>query len=395
MAVIKRLTCSACQNVREVSQQVKTKDMQPCPKCGSKNRVYDDKWTVRLELIDEQGKRYRYNKAFSTLKSEAVTHEAEMKISKARGERQHKDVPYTFEMAALFFETWISSKVGDNGITKGTGNMYISRLNFHLKPYFKGMDIRFLTETDVEKYRSTRFTSIPTPKPASINREIATLKRMTSLLYRRRLIKHDPMDGIAMLKENNKREQVLTQTQVASMLAECDRIAYSPRLKKDFSVYPAHLKIAVLIALNTGLRIDGVLTLKWEEVDWDRREIKKVVKGGKEVRVPMSPVLHDALLAWRQGQNPVGVYVLPSPIIPDKPMLITSKFGFQRLCKSLGLDDFTFHQLRHTFATYFISHTKNINLCAQILGHSTTQMTQRYSHIVDGEAKAAMDTFTI
>ena len=395
MSVIKRLVCSSCKNVREVSQQVKPKDMQPCLVCGSKDRVYDAKWTVRLTLKDENGKPFRYNKAYSILKAEAVAHEALMKTSKARGDLQYKDVPYTFEMGAAFFETLLAAKMGDNTITDGTGKMYLSRLNFHLKPYFKGVDIRLLTETDVEKYRSIRFASTPTPKPASINREIATLKRMTSLLYKRRLIKHDPLDGIEMLKENNKREQVLTPNQIETMLTECDRIAWSPRLKKDFAVYPAHLKIAVLIALNTGLRIDGVLTLKWEEVDWDRREIKKIVKGGKEVRVPMSPTLHEALLAWRQGRNPVGVYILPSPVIPGKPMLITSKFGFQRLCKALGLDDFTFHQLRHTFATYFISHTKNINLCAQILGHSTTQMTQRYSHVIDGEAKAAMDTFTI
>ena len=372
------------------------KATKPCPKCGSLNRVYDAKWTVRVELLDVNGNKIRYNKAFSESKAEAVANEGKLKAGRYAGERVEgkKDI-FSFEDACLFFESWLTSKVGDKGITEGTGRMYSSRLNFHLKPYFKGVDVRKLTETDVEKYRAFRFSSTPKPKPASINREIATLKRMTSLLYKRRMIPTDPLDGIEMLKEDNRREQVLTPQQIEAMLEECDRIAWSPRLQKEFRVYPEHLTLAVLIALNTGLRIDGVLTLKWQEVALVERIITKRVKGSKLVRVPMNQKLYDVLIAWRDSRQTVGVYVIPSPKFPDRPMLITGNFGFKRMCRTLGLDDFTFHQLRHQFVTYFIQHTRDISLCSKIVGHSTTTMTERYSHLIEEKAKAAMETFTI
>ena len=395
MAVIKKLTCNSCHNAREVSVQLRPKDMTACPKCGSLDRTYDAKWTVYLLLVDENGGKYRYRKAWSELKSDAVLHEASMKLSKARGERQKKDTPYTFEMAASFFETWVASKLGEKLLSGGMAKSYVSRLSVHLKPYFKGADIRFLTETDVEAYRACRRGCIPVPAPASINREVATLKRMTSLLYKRKLIQHDPLDGIEMLKEDNVRDQVLTPAQLEAMVSECDRMAYCPRHKKEFRVYPEHLKVAVLIGLNTGLRIDGVLTLRWEEIDWTRGEIKKVVKGGRELRIPINPTLNRALLEWRGLQRVVKTYVIPSPKKDDAHMLITSNFGFKRLCAAVGIIDFTFHQLRHQFATYFIMHTKDINLCAKILGHSTTYITERYSHLVEGEAEKAMRTFTI
>jgi len=395
MAVIKKLTCNACAKVAEVDVQFKPKDIPPCPKCGSTDRTYGAKWIVYLSLIDETGATYRYRKSWSILKSDAIAHEAEMKVSKARGERQKKDVAYTFEMAAPFFETWVTSKLGEKLLSSGSAKSYISRLNVHLKPYFRGKDVRYLTETSIEEYRSHRRAAIPQPKPASINREVATLKRMTSLLYKRRLILHDPLDGIEMLPEDNLREEVLTPGQVEGMYQECDRIAYSSRLKKDFRVYPPHLKIAVLIGLNTGMRIDGVLTLKWSEIDWDRQEIKKVVKGGKERRIPITPLLGEQLTAWREEQAIIKTYVIPSPKKADSHILITSNFGFKRMCEAIGIMDFTFHQLRHQFATYFIAHTKDIHLCAKILGHSTTYMTERYGHLIEGEAEKAMKTFTI
>jgi integrase len=394
MSVTKVLKCK-CGCRREMSQQLKPKDIPPCPQCGALDRVYDEKWTVKLALVDEMGQKYRYNKAYSVLKAEAVAHEAELIAAKSRGDRQTKDCAFTFERGATFFEAWVTSKVGEKAITDGTGKMYLSRLRCHLTDYFKGVDLRYLTETDVEMYRKSRRESASKPKPASLNREVATLKRMTSILYKRRMIQADPLAGIEMLKEDNRREQVLTPEQITAMLDECDRIAFSPRLQKNYRVYPAHLKIAVLLALNTGLRIAGVLTLKWSELDWDNRSFRKIVKGGKEVMVPMTPVLHDTLREWQDGQDGNEIYILPSPRIKGQPMLITSKIGFQRMCRAIGLDDFTFHQLRHQFATYFIAATKNIPLCSKILGHSSVTMTERYSHLIESEARVAMDNFRI
>lgn len=391
MAVLKRLTCKDCGKVQEVDKQDRTPP--PCPKCGSKNREYGKKWIVYLMLKDEHGRPYRYYRAHSTLKAEATAHEAEKILERDRGHTHKRDVAVTFEVAVATFKTWADVKVEEKALAAGSHKSYMSRLNVHLAPYFKGWDVRKIDEMAVEKYRKERFSSTPKPTPATVNREVATLKRILSIAKKRKLIAANPLEGLELLDEDNKQERFLSPAEVQALLAECSRVAYSPRLKKDFAVHPAHLRIIVVIALNTGLRIDGVLTLRWDEVDAERQEIRKIVKGGKEVRIPMTPTLMEELKAWRKSQAVISPWVIPSPKKVSRPMLVTSNFGLARATEACGWDDVTMHTLRHTFATNFIMATKDIHTLAQILGHSSVYVTERYSHLLDDHKRDAMAQF--
>ena len=391
MAVLKRLTCKDCGKVQEVDKQDRTPP--PCPKCGGKNREYGKKWIVYLILKDDAGRPVRYYKAWSTLKSEAVAHEAELLLQRDRGHVHKKDVAVTFETAVATFKTWADVKLEEKALAEGSHKSYMSRLNVHLAPYFKGWDVRKIDEMAVEVYRKKRFAATPKPTTATVNREVATLKRILSIAKKRRLIAVNPLEGLELLDEDNKRERFLSPKEVQALLAECSRIAYSPRLKKDFAVHPAHLRIIVVLALNTGLRIDGVLTLRWSEVDAERQEIRKIVKGGREVRIPMTPLLMEELKAWRKSQAVISPWVIPSPKKPGSPMLVTSNYGLDRATKACGWDDVTMHTLRHTFATNFIMATKDIHTLAQMLGHSSVYVTERYAHLLDDHKRDAMAQF--
>ena len=186
---------------------------------------------------------------------------------------------------------------------------------------------------------------------------------------------------VELLRENNKRDRYLTENEITKLLKEC---APLPRLHT-----------LVMIALNTGLRRDGCLTLKWNEIDFKRNQISKVVKGGKTVFIPVTDEFKAFLLARRGNLlNPNG-YVTPSPRTPmaGACMARNSNFGFESACKRAGIKDFHFHDIRHTFATHFLARTKDIFTLSQILGHSTVTMTERYAHLLDDVRKEAMRQF--
>jgi integrase len=373
MAVFKRLVCVECKKV----QEVKTLERKPTPcTCGGK-REYGEKWIVSLPKKVVNGVEIpRYFKAYSTLKAEALTHEAEMK------NRQAPAIESTsFESLADFFTDWCKTKVAEGSLGKLSAKSYMSRLNFHLIPYFKSYDPAAIDEETVEKYRLMRLKAA---LPASVNREVSALKRMLSLAAKRKKIAVNPIAGLEMLKENNKRERVLTLVEIKRLLAECANIS-------------GRCRIASMLALNTGLRVHGCLTLKWSEVNFDGNYIEKKVKGETVVKIPMSPDLLIALKVWLAGPDtdPCG-YVIPSPRKDGAHMLVGSRFGFKSACIHAGLGaQFHFHDLRHTFATFFIRMTRDIHLTAKLLGHSTTYITERYAHLVDDQAETAMRGFSL
>jgi integrase len=67
--------------------------------------------------------------------------------------------------------------------------------------------------------------------------------------------------------------------------------------------------------------------------------------------------------------------------------------AFHTACKHAGIQDFTFHDLRRTFDTPFLNRTKDIHTLAQVMGHGTTYMTERYSHLLDEVKRDAMIAF--
>ena len=66
---------------------------------------------------------------------------------------------------------------------------------------------------------------------------------------------------------------------------------------------------------------------------------------------------------------------------PDGQMLQDVKKGFAGACKRAGIEDFPFHDLRHTCASYLVMQGANLKAVQRLLGHSDSKMTDRYSHL--------------
>lgn len=359
MAVFKKENCKACSwNKNESAPK---KEAGECPKCGGKT-YYSENWYMSFK---HNGKK--------TVKSigpqKRLAQDAYGKAKSDIRENRHFDkAPSTpWRKAVSQFEDWIEINVRPH-----TKRMYKNSLK-HLNPVFEDYTLDKIAPVMVEQYKNKRAAKV---KAASVNRELATIKRIFSLAEEWGLVELNFIRKVSLLEENNSRVRYLTNEEIKNLLTHC----------KEGKVH-----LAVQIALNTGLRKEGVMTLRWAEIDFERNMITKKVKGGKEVHIPLSASLRDALVNYRKSLKGLSPFVLPGRKLGQP--LKDIKISFHAALDKAGITDFRFHDLRHTFASHFIMKTKDIKALQEILGHSDIKMTMRYSHLMKEHLTAAMEIF--
>ncbi len=199
-------------------------------------------------------------------------------------------------------------------------------------------------------------------KPISkgtIDRELATLKAMFNMAIRDGMADVNPVKEVKFFREDNKKERILTPEEIQRLLAECN----------------GHLKPIVQIALNTAMRLREILYLKWNNVDFNRNIIVVTqTKSSKNRNVPMNDLVIEAL----QGIKRKSEYVFCDPKTGEP--YHTIKTTFSKALKRAELIGVRFHDLRHISATMMVMSGVDLATVKEILGHSSIEMTMRYTH---------------
>lgn len=139
-----------------------------------------------------------------------------------------------------------------------------------------------------------------------------------------------------------------------------------------------HLRPAIVASLYTGLRLRNVIDLDWSQVDMRRRMLtvrigKKRVPGGAPHSIPIAGPLLAALGAL--GPKDAGpVFTFEGE--PVKNM----RTAFRAACRRAGVENFRWHDMRHTAASWMIDQGVALDLVQKILGHSDIRLTLRYAH---------------
>ena len=178
----------------------------------------------------------------------------------------------------------------------------------------------------------------------------------------------NPAAKVKQFRTDNARTRFLEKEEIALLLAACDPEIYA----------------AVVCALMTGMRQAEVLGLRWENVDLANGIIYVLqTKSGKPREIPIASKLAAVLKATRKGDG--------GPIFP-----ITARSLHRHFVKALrvaGINDFRWHDLRHTFASHYIMRTNDLPATQNMLGHQSPRMTQRYAHLSQGYLKVGMQLF--
>lgn len=126
-----------------------------------------------------------------------------------------------------------------------------------------------------------------------------------------------------------------------------------------------HLRPIVVTALNTGLRLEEILKLKWEEVDF-KNQIVYVTnsKNGEQRQVPMNNTLTEALQGVKLGKPSPWVFCNDN----GQPYTRITR-SLERAKRKAGIEDFHFHDLRHTFASRLVMRGVDLVTVKELLGY--------------------------
>src|SRR4051794_20638671 len=110
-------------------------------------------------------------------------------------------------------------------------------------------------------------------------------------------------------------------------------------------------------------------------------------KGDKLAPIPMSAAVRELLWSL-QGAHKTRVFVRPS----GDPISISGlDTAFGRAMTKAGIEDFRFHDLRHTTATRLLRQEGNLRMVQKLLRHSDIATTARYAHVLDADLRNALD----
>ena len=178
-------------------------------------------------------------------------------------------------------------------------------------------------------------------------------------------IRETMLNEIRRVKQYRLNNQRLRYLETAE---ECERL---------IAACAEHLKPIVIIALNTGMRKEDILALRWSNVDMVNGIIKLVkTKSYKRRQIPINATRRETLFGLpRSGSEYVFTYYRSGT------RLMTIRHSFELAVQCAKIKDFTFHDLQHTIASHLVMAGVDLTTVKELLGHSTITMTMRYAHL--------------
>ncbi len=265
-----------------------------------------------------------------------------------------------YEDKKVFFETFSKQYLDYSKVNKSVATYERSeRLSVkQLVLAFGDNYLYDITPEMIEKFKAMRLETI---SPASVNRELACLKYMYTKAIEWKFVKTNPVKKVKLLKEPPGRLRYLKAEEVSALLNEC----------------ADHIKPIVIIALNTGMRKNEILSLSWREVDLKNRKITVINTKNNETRViPINNTLFETLSNISRTDDKEYVFYGKN----GYPVGDIKK-GFNSALERAKISDFRFHDLRHTFGSQMVMQRVDIKTVQQLMGHKTIKMTMRYSHL--------------
>ena len=260
-----------------------------------------------------------------------------------------------------------------------------------VKEFFGQRAIRDITPMLIEKFKSELRKSDSRYKrpfsPATVNRYLQVLSRVLSMAYENGIVDGNPMSRVKRLREPEPRQRYLNQ------YADDEE----ERLMKTLVGYGEHVVALAELDLEVGMQLGELLNARWADVDEVNQYISITqTKNDKPRLVPLTARAMGILKRLRQDAPDEELIFDQHRTGRKRRQLMVC---FEQAVKESGIDNFHFHDLRHTFATRLRAANVHEYDIADLLGHSTTpgetrntKVTWGYAHGVPKRLRDAVDS---
>lgn len=276
----------------------------------------------------------------------------------------------------------------------------------HLVPALGAVPLNKLVPADLQRFYLCKLQEDHLA-PKTISNLHACLHRALQQAMKEQMIPSNPCDAVDLPRKETAEISVLTREQQAKLMQESYRHRYG---------------VFIRLALSTGMRIGEIVGLRWDDIDFTNRILfvrstlnrlptvdgesktqlfvgSPKTKNGRR-SIPLFDAIISDLADWRKTQETDAQ--LTQSAYENTGYVVTNEFGkpieprtfrdhYIRILKAAGLPHFTFHALRHTFATRAIEQGMDVKALSKILGHASVGFTlDTYAHLLDDHKRESM-----
>ena len=357
---------------------------------GNIRQRTDGRWEVRLSAgIDyKTGKPRRTSTCCNTRQEAIAVLQQQAHEVRTQGWRDPMSVTL-----GEWYEYWLDTYMKDT-VKQSTYASYRSYLNKHFcvlgKILLKKLEPHTLQEFYNHKFREEGLS------PKTLRNYHMALHKCLQQAVKEHLLVYNPCDAVTLPSGEKPEISVFTNDQQRALVQASYRHRYGVFIRLD---------------LCTGLRMGELLALKWGDIDFStaqlhvRRTINRLAKyeahdgenkteivfGTPKTKnsrrtIPLTRTMADELTRWKQQQAQDKIRA--GDKYTDDGFIVTNEFGhyfeqktfkdyYDRLLKDADIGHFTFHALRHTFATRALERGMDYKTLSAILGHYSVQ---RHKH---------------
>lgn len=183
-------------------------------------------------------------------------------------------------------------------------------------------------------------------------------------------IEANPVTKVKKLTEARGRVRFLSDDERKALLTAC-------KASTSKTLYPV-----VILALSTGMRQGEILGLAWDRVNLSRGTIiLEDTKNGERRTVPLVGLAAETLKEYRRTHRRIDTPLVFPDETGTRPTEV--RMAWRNAIRKAGIEDFRFHDLRHSAASYLAMNGASLVEIADVLGHKTLAMVKRYSHLTE------------
>ena len=214
--------------------------------------------------------------------------------------------------------------------------------------------------------------------PATINRYHSSIGAVFNQAHKKwHWMPSNPSRDVLRHEEGKGRVRWLDERERNALLESCKESSWE-------GLYPL-----ILLALATGARQGELLGLTWDSVDLKAgKAYLDSTKSGERRTLPIRGPALEVLRAYSKVRRLDSQFVFPSV---DGKAAFSFRPHWDDAIERAGIEDFRFHDLRHTTASYLAMNGATLIEIADILGHKTLEMVRRYAHLADSHKAGVLE----
>lgn len=262
---------------------------------------------------------------------------------------------------------------------KSSSKIFLKNQEFQLKWWKSQIGDYALSDITASKISALKDKLVEEKnRPTTANRYLAALSHCFNVAINEWEWTNDnPVRKVKKVKESSGVVRYLSDEERKRLLSICKEL--------DHTLY-----ILVVTALSTGARRGELINAKWQDLDFKKETLVIYETKNREIKLLPIKGLTLELLKEAYNQKPKDIdYIFPSIKGLNKPKDIEAIW--RKALKQAEIEDFRFHDLRHSAASYLAMNGASLAEIAEVLGHKTLAMVKRYAHLSEAHTASVVE----